>query len=543
MLDRPVTREGWSARAAALKIEGRAFIGGAYVAALDGATFAKISPIDGKAFADVADCGAADVDRAVRAARAAFESGVWRDADPQLKKAVLLRFAELIREGGDELALLETLDVGKVIANTLNVDVPFCANCVQYYAELADKLYDEVAPVGANDVAMVLKAPLGVVGAIVPWNYPLIISAWKVGPALVAGNSVVLKPAEQSPLATLALGRLAKEAGLPDGVLNIVPGFGEKAGKPLALHPDVDMIAFTGSTEVGKLMMVYAGESNMKRVALECGGKSPHVVMPDADLDAAAQAIAWGVYYNQGETCHAGSRVLAHASIRERLVERIADVQRSQIPLGHPFDPGAELGAMVDERQMRRVLGYIELGVQEGARIAHGGKRALAETGGFYVEPTILDGATNSMRIAQEEIFGPVVVVIPFESEAEAVTLANDSIYALAAAVWTRDMNAAHRLSRALRAGTVWVNTYDRSSLATPFGGFKQSGFGRDRSPHAIDKYMDFKTIWTSYRSSARTGDGLGGRAQKYLCECTRVGPLRAVLRCPRIVGTPCHAL
>jgi gamma-glutamyl-gamma-aminobutyraldehyde dehydrogenase len=500
MLDRPNTREGWNARAAALTIEGRAFIDGAYVPALDGATFARISPIDGKAFAEVADCGAADVDRAVKAARAAFEAGSWRDADPQRKKGVLLRFAELIRENGDELALLETLDVGKVIANSLNVDVPFCANCIQYYAELADKLYDEVAPVGPDDVAMARKEPLGVVGAIVPWNYPLIISAWKIGPALVAGNSVVLKPAEQSPLATLALGRLAKEAGLPDGVLNIVPGFGETAGKPLALHPEVDMIAFTGSTEVGKLMMIYAGESNMKRVALECGGKSPHVVMPDADLDAAAEAIAWGIYYNQGETCHAGSRVLAHASIRGRLVETIARVQRSQIPLGHPFDPGAELGAMVDERQMQRVLGYIRLGVQEGARIAHGGKRALAETGGFYVEPTILDGATNSMRIAQEEIFGPVVVVIPFESEAEAVTLANDSIYALAAAVWTRDMNAAHRLSRALRAGTVWVNTFDRSSLATPFGGFKQSGFGRDRSPHAIDKYMDFKTIWTRYR-------------------------------------------
>jgi 4-(gamma-glutamylamino)butanal dehydrogenase len=292
MLDRPTTREGWVARAAALKIEGRAFIDGTYVDALNGKTFAKISPIDGRVFAHVADCGAADVDRTVKAARAAFDNGVWRDADPLHKKKVLLRFAELIRENAYEIALLETLDIGKVIANSISVDVPSCANCIQYYAELADKLCDEVAPVGAPDVAMVRKEALGVVGAIVPWNYPLIIAAWKLGPALVAGNSVILKPAEQSPFGSLVLGGLAKEAGLPNGVLNIVPGFSEKAGKPMALHPDVDMIAFTGSTEVGKLMMVYAGQSNMKRVALECGGKSPHVVMPDADLDAAAEAIA-----------------------------------------------------------------------------------------------------------------------------------------------------------------------------------------------------------------------------------------------------------
>jgi gamma-glutamyl-gamma-aminobutyraldehyde dehydrogenase len=331
MLDRPTTREGWLARAAALKIEGRAFIGGAHVPAADGATFAKISPVDGKAFAHVADCETADIDRAVASARRAFESGVWREADPVKKKRVLLRFAELIREHGEELALLETLDVGKPIANSLSVDVPFCAKCIQYYAEFADKLADEIAPTGLGDVAMVRKEPLGVVGAIVPWNYPLIIAAWKLGPALVAGNSVVLKPAEQSPLGALLLGRLGKEAGLPDGVLNVVPCFGEKAGKPLALHADVDMIAFTGSTEVGKLMLVYAGQSNMKRVALECGGKSPHVVMPDADLDAAASAIAWGIYYNQGETCHADSRVIAHASIREALVEKIAAVQQAEI--------------------------------------------------------------------------------------------------------------------------------------------------------------------------------------------------------------------
>jgi gamma-glutamyl-gamma-aminobutyraldehyde dehydrogenase len=499
MLDRPNSREAWEARARDLVVEGRAFIGGAHVPARSGKTFAKHSPIDGRVIAEVADCDAADIDAAVAAARESFEDGRWRDLAPAEKKRILLRFAELIREDLETLALLETLDVGKVIGNALAVDVPNCANCIQYYAEFADKLYDEVAPTGPNDVALVRKEPLGVVGAIVPWNYPLIISAWKIGPALVAGNSVVLKPAEQSPLSAIRLAGLAKKAAIPDGVFNVVPGFGEACGKPLALHPDVDMVSFTGSTEVGKLMLVYAGQSNMKRVALECGGKSPQVVMADADLDAAAEGIAWGIFYNQGETCHAGSRVLAHASIRAALIEKIAAVQQAQIPLGHALDPAAQMGALIEKSHMERVLRYIEIGRQEGARVAHGGGRVLAETGGYYVEATILDDVMPGSKVEQDEIFGPVVVVTPFETEAEAIRLANASIYGLGAAVWTSDMNAGHRLTRAIRAGTVWLNCFDKSTMATPFGGFKQSGFGRDRSPHAIDKYMDLKTIWTQY--------------------------------------------
>ena len=412
----------------------------------------------------------------------------------------MLCFAALIRENLDELALLETLDVGKVIGNSLAVDVPFAADCIQYYGEMADKLVDELAPVGPNDAAMLRREPLGVVAAIVPWNYPLIISAWKSGPALLAGNSVILKPAEQSSLTAIRLAALAAEAGLPDGVFNVLTGFGEAVGRPLALHGDVDMVTFTGSTEVGKLMLGYAGQSNMKRVSLECGGKSPHVVMPDADLDAAASGIAWGIFYNQGETCHAGSRVIAHESIRETLVEKIVAVQRAEIPLGHPLDPAAQMGALIEEKHMARVLSYIDIGRRYGATLRCGGGRALAETGGFYVEPTILDGAAPEARIVQEEIFGPVLAVTPFETENEAIRLANGTIYGLAAAVWTENMHAAHRLTAAIRAGTVWVNSFDKSSLATPFGGFKQSGFGRDRSPHAVEKYTDLKTIWTAYK-------------------------------------------
>jgi len=495
----PHDRRSWEQLAAAQRPEGRALINGRKQDARDGRTFADLSPIDGSEICKVARCAASDVDLAVAAARRTFEDGVWRGKEPRERKRILRRFAEAIRADTPYLALLETRDVGKPISNSVQVDVANCADCIEYYAEFSDKLYDEVAPTGPNDLAVIRREPLGVVGAIVPWNYPLIISCWKLGPALLTGNSIVLKPAEQSPLSGIRLGELALEAGVPPGVFNVVPGYGEEAGKALALHRDVDLIAFTGSTEVGRLMLRYAAESNLKRVALECGGKTPQVVFADANLEQAAYDIAWGIYYNSGETCHAGSRLIAHERIKEPLLEAIGRVAGT-ITLGHPLEASTQMGALIDERHMRRVLGFIDGGVAAGARIALGGKRAFEDSGGFYVEATVLDGVRPQMQVAQEEIFGPVLSVMSFRDEDEAVRMANDTPYGLAAAVWTTDMNVAHRLSHALRGGTVWVNSFDRSTMATPFGGFKLSGFGRDRSPHAIDKYCDLKTIWTAYR-------------------------------------------
>lgn len=488
----------WRDQAAKLSFRNQAFIAGKYVPAASGKTFDNINPATGKSLTAVAACDKEDVDRAVAAARAAFEKGSWSRMAGGERKKILIKFADLIDSHTTELALLETLDMGKPIRDSSRIDIPLAAQCIRWYAEAIDKIYDEIAPTGPEAVSMIRREPLGVVAAVVPWNFPLLMSSWKIGPALATGNSFILKPAEQSPMTAIRIAELAAEAGIPDGVFNVLPGFGETAGQALGRHMDVDCITFTGSTEVGKYFLRYAGESNMKRVSLECGGKSPNIIMADApDLDAAATAAAWGIFFNQGEVCNAGSRLIVEESVKDRVLEKIFAVGKKLAP-GDPLDPKTGLGAMVDETQTRRVLGYIDAGQKEGANLVFGGKRVKTETGGCYIEPTVFDGVKNSMKIAQEEIFGPVLSTITFKDADEAVRIGNDTIYGLAAAVWTKDITKAFRASRALRAGVVWVNCFDNGHISSPFGGFKQSGFGRDKSLHAMDKYTELKTTWVN---------------------------------------------
>lgn len=486
----------WQARANALKLRNQAFIDGHFVDAQSGQTFATINPANGQKLADVAACQQADVDLAVKAARRSFESGAWSQQHPRERKRVLLRLASLIEQHCEELALLETLDMGKPISDALAYDLPETSKCFAWFGEAIDKQYDEIAPTGPDALATITREPLGVVAAVVPWNYPLMMASWKVAPALAAGNSVLLKPAEQSPLSALRLAELAAEAGIPPGVFNVLPGLGPVTGQALGLHMDVDCLTFTGSTATGKRFMTYASESNLKRVWLECGGKSPHIVFDDCpDLDKAAQAAAVGVFSNQGEVCIAGSRLYVQDSIYDMFMDKVAKCAQSMRP-NNPLDPSTIMGAIVNEGQMHRVLGYIDSGLREGAGLRAGGKQVHTESGGYYVEPTIFDCPHQAIRIVNEEIFGPVLAAQRFHTEDEVVTLANDSPYGLGAGLWTSQLARAHRVSRRLRAGLVWVNCYFDGDITVPFGGVKQSGFGRDKSLHALDKYSDFKTTW-----------------------------------------------
>ena len=486
----------WEKLAAQVQFPTDLLIDGKWCAAQSGKRFPTINPATGATLASIAEADTADIDLAVRSARTAFADGRWAGLPPRERGQRLIALAKLIEEHREELALLETLNVGKPIRDSYRVDLPAVVRTFAWHGEAVDKVYDQIAPTEQGAIGMITREPLGVVAAVVPWNFPLEMAAWKIAPALAMGNSVILKPAEQSPLTALRLGELALEAGIPAGVLNILPGYGPTAGKALGLHADVDCIAFTGSTEVGKFFLQYAGQSNMKRVWLECGGKSPNIIFADCpDLDAAAEAAAIAIFFNQGEVCSAGSRLLVENNIREDFINRVIAAGKGLQP-GDPLDPNTRIGAIVSDDQLQRIMTYVKSASQEGARLRLGGDRLRTETGGYYLAPTIFDNVTSTMTIAQEEIFGPVLAVIGFDDETQALEIANDSIYGLGAAVWTSNIDRAHRLAKRLRAGTVWINSYEEGDATVPFGGFKQSGFGRDKSLHALEKYCDLKTTW-----------------------------------------------
>jgi gamma-glutamyl-gamma-aminobutyraldehyde dehydrogenase len=487
-------------RAAAVAFPHLAIIGGRKTASHSGATFDNISPRDGRILSRTAAGDKIDVDLAVAAGRQAFEDSRWRGLGPQGRKTILHRLADLMERHADELALLESLDTGKPISDAANVDIPLSIQSARWYAEAVDKVYGEVGPSPPSRLSFAVHEPLGVIGVVVPWNFPLLMAVWKVAPALAMGNSVILKPAEQSPLTALRLGELALEAGLPDGVLNVVPGLGKNAGQAIGRHMDIDMVAFTGSGAVGRQLMIYAGESNLKRVSLELGGKSPQIVFADCpDFEAAAQAAFWGIFYNQGQVCTAASRLLVHRSVKDKLIARMLEIADG-VEVGDPLNPATRFGAMVSEAQMNTSLRHIQLANSEGAQLITGGNRVHESTGGFYVEPTIFDGIGNESTLAREEVFGPVLGIQSFDTPDEALRIANDTDYGLAAGLWTNDINLAHRFARDLRAGLIWVNGWDACDITMPFGGFKQSGFGRDRSLHAMYKYADLKSISITLR-------------------------------------------
>ncbi len=478
---------------------GKLFIGGKWVDAVSGKTFPTINPATGETITMVAEGGERDAHAAVQAARRAFESGPWAEMSASDRAKLLWKIGDLVDKYNEELGTLETLDNGKPIFESRQIDMPMVAEVFRYYAGWATKIHGETVPVRGPFLHYTLREPLGVVAAIVPWNFPLLLASWKVAPALAAGNTVVLKPASWTPLTALRFAEICQEAGLPDGVVNVITGPGATLGKALVRHPGVDKVAITGETRTGQ-EIVRDSADTLKRVTLELGGKSPNIVFPDADLEAAVRGATIGIFYGKGEVCAAGSRLFVDKTIHDDFIEKLVDRARKLQP-GDPLDPKTRFGAIVSERQMQTVLGYIEKGKAEGAALVAGGERASVGTGkGFFIQPTVFDGVRNDMTIAREEIFGPVLATIEFGDVEEAIREANRTPYGLAAAVWTRDIAKAHRVARRLQAGTVWINTYNNYDPAAAFGGYKMSGYGRELSMHAMEHYTQVKSVWVNLK-------------------------------------------
>jgi gamma-glutamyl-gamma-aminobutyraldehyde dehydrogenase len=488
-----LSKAEYAAIAQTLELPTQAFIDGSFCDSVHGATFTSTNPATGATLAQIAACDAADVDLAVASAKAAFEDGLWRNRSPAERKSVLQRFAQLLEDHSHELAVMESLDSGKPVRECQNIDVPETINTLRWHAELIDKVYDSTAPTGSGALTLVVREPIGVVGLVLPWNFPLLMLAWKIGPSLAAGCSIVVKPAKETTLTTLRVAQLAVQAGIPAGVFNVIPGGGKEAGEPLGRHPDVAMVSFTGSTATGRLFLHYAAESNLKRIVLECGGKNPAVVMDDVeDIDLVAQHVVNGAFWNMGENCSASSRLIVHADVKDALLERIR-VHIGEWKMGDPLDPEHRLGAMVSQTHFQKVRSYIERAQKENLDVLLGGRTS----NDAFVEPTIYGNVEPDSVLFKEEIFGPVLTVTTFTNIDSAISLANDTVYGLAASAYTANLRNALRLSREIRAGIVTVNCFGEGDASTPFGGYKESGFGgRDKSIWAHDQYTEIKTIW-----------------------------------------------